>query len=381
MRIIIAPDSFKGSLSAKQATLAMEKGIRKAIRDGDLEIIRIPMADGGEGTVEAFIEAAGGDIIADNVLDPLGRSVASFYGILPDHTAVIEMAAASGLNLIGSRERDPLKTTTYGTGQLILSALQRGCQKFIIGIGGSATNDCGAGMAQALGVKLLDRSGREVGFGGGILDQVAEIDGSGLHPGLKTAKFTIACDVKNPLCGTEGASYVYGPQKGATPDMVQTLDANLRHFAGKLQQCTGKDVLDVPGSGAAGGLGAGLFAFLDADIKPGVEIVMEVVDLEEKIKTADFVITGEGATDYQSMFGKVPFGIASKAKKLGKPVLCVSGTLGAGYDKLYDIGITAFFSIVNKPMTLEEAIEGGEELLEQAVENVFRIIDRTNRRL
>lgn len=376
MKVIIAPDSFKGSLSAKQAALAIERGIKKAVNKDkiDLEIIKIPMADGGEGTVEAIIEVTGGDIIVDNACDPLGREITSFYGVLPDNTAVIEMAAASGLNLVKATERNPLKTTTYGTGQLILAALKRGCKKFIIGIGGSATNDCGAGMAQALGAKLLDRDGREIGFGGGELDKVVRIDLSGLHPSIKTAKFTIASDVKNPLCGPEGASYVYGPQKGATPDIVKVLDNNLRHFAEVIKQDMGKDLLNIPGSGAAGGLGAGLMAFLNAEAKPGIDIVMETANFEAKVKSADYVITGEGATDFQSMFGKVPFGIGQMAKKWGKPALCISGTLGTGCEKLYEIGITGLFSIVNKPMALSEAIQRGEELLEQATENIFRLI-------
>ncbi|HBE77040.1 MAG TPA: glycerate kinase [Firmicutes bacterium] len=379
MRIIIAPDSFKGCLSAKQAALAMEKGIKKAVHEdnGNLEIVKVPMADGGEGTVEAIIEAVGGSTIAVDVLDPLGKSISSFYGVLPDNTAVIEMAAASGLNLISSCQQNPLQTTTYGTGQLILSALQRGCKRFIIGIGGSATNDCGAGMAQALGAKLLDRDNREIGFGGGELNKVAKIDLTALYPDIKTARFTIASDVKNLLCGPDGASYIYGPQKGATPDMVKILDNNLRHFSSIIKNDMGRDLSNVPGSGAAGGLGAGLLAFVDADIQSGINIVIEVANLEAKIKDADWVITGEGATDYQSVFGKVPFGIGQVAQKWGKPVLCISGTLGSGYEKLYDVGVTALFSIVNKPMALEEAITRGEELLAQETENIFRLIAGT----
>jgi glycerate 2-kinase len=376
MKVIIAPDSFKGCLSAKQVTLAMERGIRKAVHNDqlNLEIIKVPMADGGEGTVDAIIEAAGGNIFVDDATDPLGKKISAFYGVLPDNTAVIEMAATSGLNLITPPERNPLRTTTYGTGQLILSALKKGCTNFIIGIGGSATNDGGAGMAQALGAKLLDHEGNDIGLGGGELAKVVKIDLSALNPSIKTAKFTIASDVKNTLCGPEGASYVYGPQKGATPEMVKILDDNLHHFAAVIKKDMGKDLLDVPGSGAAGGLGAGLLAFLGADIKSGITIVMEVANFEKEIRNTDFVITGEGATDFQSMFGKVPFGIAQVAKKWGKPVFCISGTLGTGYEKLYDIGITGLFSIVNKPMTLDEAINRGEELLEQATENIFRLL-------
>ncbi|HBF39719.1 MAG TPA: glycerate kinase [Firmicutes bacterium] len=375
MKVVITPDSFKGCLSAKRAALAIEKGIKSAFYDDvHLECFRIPMADGGEGTVEAIIEAVGGDIIVEEALNPLGKSTTSFYGVLPDNTAVIEMAAASGLNLIDSSERNPLRTTTYGTGQLILSALKRGCKRFIIGIGGSATNDCGAGMAQALGAKLLDYDGHEIGFGGGELDKVAKIDVTSLYPEIHSVRFTIASDVKNPLCGPDGASNVYGPQKGATAEMVKILDNNLRHFAGVIKKETGKDILNVPGSGASGGLGAGLIAFLEADIQSGIDIVMDLADLEKKIQDADWIITGEGATDFQSMFGKVPFGIGQLAKKWGKPVLCISGTLGSGCEQLYDIGITGLFSIVNKPMTLQEAITGGEKLLTQETENIFRLI-------
>jgi glycerate kinase len=378
MRVIIAPDSFKGCISAKQAALAIEKGIQNVVRNRNnrMETIKIPMADGGEGTVEAIIEAVGGSMIETSVLDPLGRKISSFYGVLPDNTAVIETAAASGLNLLQSAERNPLKTTTFGTGQLIQSALERGCRKFIIGIGGSATNDCGAGMAQALGAKLLDADGNDIGFGGGELGKVAKIDLTSLNPKIKNSQFIIASDVKNPLCGPNGASFVYGPQKGATPEMVEILDGNLRHFAEIIKNSLEKDLLNVPGSGAAGGLGAGLMAMLAAEIKPGIDIVMEVTGFEEKVKEADWIITGEGATDFQSMFGKVPFGISQVAKRWNKPVLCVSGSLGIGYEKLYDTGITALFSIVDKPMPLEEAIARGAELLERTTENIFRLLLR-----
>ena len=229
-------------------------------------------------------------------------------------------------------------------------------------------------MAQALGAKLLDREGYDIELGGGELSKVAKIDLSALNPSIKTAIFTIASDVKNTLCGPDGASFVYGAQKGATPEMVKILDDNLHHFAEVIKKDMGIELLNVPGSGAAGGLGAGLFAFLNADIKSGITIVMEVADFEEKIKNTDFVITGEGATDFQSMFGKVPFGIAQVAKKWNKPVLCISGTLGTGYEKLVDVGVTGLFSIINKPMTLDEAINRGAELLEQATENIIRII-------
>lgn len=376
MKIIIAPDSFKGCLSAKQAALAMERGIRKAGNQAGiaLETIKIPMADGGEGTVEAMIEAVGGTLVETEALNPLGEPIRASYAILPDRTAVIEMAAVSGLNLIEAAKRDPLKTTTFGTGQLIADALAKGCRRIVIGIGGSATNDGGAGMAQALGVKLLDGCEREVGFGGGALQNITRIDITSLHPKILEASFLIASDVKNPLCGPNGASHVYGPQKGATPEMVEVLDCNLAHFASIIRRDLGKDLANEQGAGAAGGLGAGLLAFLNAEMQSGIQIVMDIARFEEQARSSDCIVTGEGATDFQSMFGKVPFGIARAAKKWNKPVLCISGTLGNGHEKLYESGIAALFSIMNKPMALEEAIERGEELLEQATENVFRSI-------
>lgn len=373
MRVIIAPDSFKGSISSSQAAAAVERGILRAAAKADrkMEIIKIPIADGGEGTVEAIVTGAGGEIVPARVLDPLGREIDSFFGILPDRTGVIEMAAASGLNLIKPEERNPLITTSFGTGQLILKALEAGCTRLIIGLGGSATNDGGVGMAQALGVKFLDQNQQPIGFGGGELGKIEKIDLSGLDPKLAGTTVIVASDVKNVLCGPDGASAVYGPQKGATPEMVAVLDRNLGHLAEKVKADLGKDIALVPGSGAAGGLGGGMLAFLDAEIRPGIEIVMELTGFREKVREADLVITGEGATDFQTMFGKVPYGVAQVAREYGKPVICISGTLGKDYQKLYEAGIGAFFSIVNRPMTLEEAMERGEELLETTAENIM----------
>ncbi|NYE58079.1 glycerate kinase [Carboxydothermus ferrireducens] len=375
MKIVVAPDSFKGSLSSLKVALAIERGIKRAASeiDAEIEIIKIPMADGGEGTVEAIMCALGGRLVKTRVLDPLGREIDSFFGVLPDGTAVIEMAAASGLNLLKTEEKNPMITTTYGTGQLIRAALDEGCRKLIIGIGGSATNDGGVGMAQALGVKFLDSNDREIGFGGGELYKIERIDYSGLDARIKDTDIVVACDVKNVLCGPTGASAVYGPQKGATLEMVKVLDENLRHLATMIKRYLGKDVAEVPGSGAAGGLGAALLAFLDAKLRPGIEIVMELAQFPEVVKTAELIITGEGATDYQTMFGKVPLGVARVARKFGKPVVCISGSLNTGYEKLYAEGITALFSIVNRPMTLDEAMERAEELLEKISENVFRL--------
>lgn len=375
MRVIVAPDSFKGSISSIQAATAVERGINQAAAKvgQNVEVIKIPIADGGEGTVDAIISGVGGRLEKVMALNPLGREIESFFGILPDQTAIIEMAAASGINLIKPEERNPLLTTTYGTGQLITKALDAGCKNIIIGIGGSATNDGGVGMAQALGVRFLDQNGRPVGFGGGELGKIHKIDLSGIDSRLESAAFTIASDVKNVLWGPEGASVIFGPQKGATSEMVTVLDHNLLYLANLIKRELGKEIALTPGSGAAGGLGGGLMAFLNAEIRPGIEIVMELTGFREKVQAADLIITGEGATDYQTMFGKVPYGVAQIAKEYHKPVICISGTLGNGYEKLYDAGINAFFSIVNRPMTLEEAIRRGEELLEKAAENIFKI--------
>ncbi len=376
MRIIIAPDSFKGSLTAIQAANAIETGIQRAAArfHKRIEIIKIPMADGGEGTVAAIIAATGGRIIDIPALDPLGREIKSFFGILPDNTGVIEMAAASGINLLKPEEKNPFETTTFGTGQLIKAALDHGCSKIIIGIGGSATNDGGVGMAQALGVKFLGPNNHEIAFGGGALADIRRIDISGLDPRLSRIPITVACDVKNVLCGSEGASVVYGPQKGADPAMVKILDENLCHLAEIIQTELGINVANIPGSGAAGGLGAGLMVFLKAAVEPGIQLIPKIVQFEEKVKNAAFIITGEGATDYQTMFGKVPFGIAAIAEKYGKPVICISGSLGNGHEKLYEKGITALFSIVNRPMPLEDAIINGADLLEKVAENILSTI-------
>lgn len=373
MRVVIAPDSFKGSLSSNQAAAAVERGILKAAAKAarKLEITKIPIADGGEGTVEAIVTGAGGEIIPARVLDPLGRELDSFFGILPDRTGVIEMAAASGLSLIKPEERNPLVTTSYGTGQLIKKALEAGCTRLIIGLGGSATNDGGVGMAQALGGVFLDRNQQPIRFGGGELGKIEKINLSGVDPKVVGTTVIVASDVKNILCGPDGASAVYGPQKGATPEMVAVLDRNLGHLAEKVKAELGKDIALIPGAGAAGGLGGGLMAFLNAKIRPGIEIVMELTGFREKIREADLIFTGEGATDFQTMFGKVPYGVAQVAGEYGKPVICISGTLGNGYQKLYDAGIKAFFSIVNRPMTLAEAMERGGELLETTAENVM----------
>lgn len=376
MKIIIAPDSFKGSISAISAANAIEKGIKRAgdFYNNDYEIIKVPMADGGEGTVDAAIGVMQGRKIQTRVLDPLAREIDSYFGILKNNTAVIEMAAASGLHLLHEHEKNIMKTTTYGTGQLIKAALDRGCRNIIIGLGGSATNDGGVGMAQALGIKFLDTKGKELGFGGGNIKHLKAIDISGIDKRIKDTEIIVASDVRNPLCGPKGASAVYGPQKGATPEMVKVLDDNLKHLATIMEKDLNKKVKNIPGAGAAGGLGAALIAFLDAEIQSGIDIIMGLSNFEQLVKNCDLVITGEGSTDYQTMFGKVPYGVGQVAKKYNKTVICISGSLKKGYEKLYNEGITALFSISPGPISLKESIERGDILLEKASENIMRIL-------
>ncbi|OXT08490.1 glycerate kinase [Thermoanaerobacterium thermosaccharolyticum] len=370
MKILVAPDSFKGSLSSKEVLKAISEGIRRAV---NAEIVGVPIADGGEGTVDALIASLGGRIVDVDVVGPLGNVVKSFFGILNDGTAVIEMAASSGLNLVPNDMRNPLITTTYGVGQLIKEALDKGCRKFIIGVGGSATNDGGAGMIQALGVKLLDEDGKDIPYGGGNLHKLKKVDISSIDRRVYESSFIVASDVTNPLCGENGASYVYGPQKGATPEMVEILDDNLRHYASVVKETLGKDFSDVPGAGAAGGLGFSLMAFLNAKIRSGIDIVMEASNIDEKVKSCDIVITGEGNTDFQTAYGKAPAGIARIAKKYGKPVVVLSGGLGKNYKDLYDVGVTSMFSIVDRPMTLQEAMINAKKLISDRAEDIIRI--------
>ncbi len=344
MKIVIAPDSFKGSLTAVEVSDAIDAGIKSAISTA--YTVKVPMADGGEGTVECLVNATGGKVLKESVIGPLGEDVEASYGILGDgSTAVIEMAAASGLPLVPEEKRNPMITTTYGTGQLIKAALDHGCKKIIIGIGGSATNDGGAGMAQALGVRLIDDKGEEIGFGGAELKRIAKIDISSLDKRVYATEILVASDVKNPLCGPNGASAVYGPQKGATPQMVKELDKALAHFAEIIKRDLGKDVKDIPGAGAAGGLGAGLIAFLDAKLRPGIELVMESVGFEDIVKDAFLVITGEGKIDRQTVYGKVPVGVAKISKKYNIPVLAVAAVLEEEPEFFKPYGIDFVFEI------------------------------------
>lgn len=371
MKIVIAPDSFKGSLTAKQVAESIERGIRKV--EKNIHIEKVPMADGGEGTVQSLVDATNGRMIYTKVFDPLMREIEAFYGILGDgSTAIIEMSAASGLPLISKEEKNPLITTTYGTGQLFMHALNQGCRSFIIGIGGSATNDGGVGMMKALGIRFINSEGQDIGFGGGELDKIHTIDTSGLDDRILDCSITVACDVDNPLCGLRGASRVFGPQKGATEEMVEVLDSNLAHYAKVIKSQLGISIIDVPGAGAAGGLGGGLMAFLKAKLRRGIDIVIDATGLEESVKGAALVITGEGSIDYQTQFGKTPYGVAMVAKKYGIPVIAIAGSIGKDAYALYEKGFNSIFSIVDKPMTLEEAIENSEVLLENTAERIMR---------
>jgi len=373
MRVVIAPDSFKGSASAKEVAQAIADGLKVALPDSEFDLV--PMADGGEGTVEALVVATGGKIVTKRVTGPLGEPVDAFFGILGDgETAVIEMAAAAGLHLVPPEKRNPLLTTTYGVGELIKAALDAGCKRVIVGIGGSATNDGGAGMAQALGAKLLDENGNEIGFGGGELGKVARIDTSELDSRLRETEILVACDVTNPLTGPNGASAVYGPQKGATPEMVKLLDENLRHYAAIIRRDLGVDVEHVPGAGAAGGLGAGLMAFCQAKLKRGVELVIQAVRLDERVQKANLVITGEGKIDFQTGFGKVPHGVAQVAKRYKKPVIAIVGQLGEGSEKCREWGIDACFAITDKPMSEQDAMANTLALLKRTAQELGWLI-------
>ncbi len=373
MKIVIAPDSFKESLSASEVADQIEAGFRDIFPD--FEYAKLPMADGGEGTVAALAAATLGKIVNISVTGPLGEKVEAFYGITGDEkTAIIEMAAASGLDLIPSGLRNPLKTTSYGTGELILAALDTGLREFIVGIGGSATNDGGAGMLQALGAKLLDIHGQAISFGGEALARLDRIDLSRFDPRLQHCKFQVACDVDNPLCGVNGASSVFGPQKGATPEMVASLDSSLEHFAKLIQRDLQRDVANIPGAGAAGGMGAAFLAFLDARLNSGIDLVVLATGLEEAIRTADLVITGEGQMDAQSAHGKAPVGVARVAGRYRVPVIGISGSLGDGASLLNQHGITALFSVVNGPCSLEAALGDAAKNIRATAKNVAAVI-------
>lgn len=372
MRIIIAPDSFKGSLSSLEVAQAMERGVKKVLPESTT--ILLPLSDGGEGLVDSLVVASGGKLVEYEVQGPLGSPVRAKMGLLGDgHTAVIEMAQASGLTLIGEEQRNPLITSTFGTGQLMQKALDLGCTKLIIGIGGSATNDGGMGMAQALGFRFLDAEGQPLGSGGGELARLVTIDTSQVDPRLQHVQIEVACDVDNPLTGPRGAAHIYGPQKGATPPMVEFLDEALANYDRVLQKDLGQNVGLTPGAGAAGGLGAGLMALVGGKLVSGIELVLTVLGFTEKTKGAQLVLTGEGKFDAQSAYGKVPVGVARASQKLGVPVVVVAGTVLPDAEALHTEGITAYFSILNRPMSLQEAMANGAQLVEHQVAEVMRL--------
>ena len=372
LRIVIAPQAFKHSIGARAAALAIERGVRSAMPDAETTLI--PVADGGDGTLAALIGTTAGQFHQATVTGPLGEPVAAQWGVMGDgQTAVIEMALASGLALIPDDRRDPRRATTYGTGELMRAALDAGHTRIIVGLGGSATNDGGTGMAAALGVRFLDSSGNELPPGGAALAALAHVDVSALHPGLANATIIGATDVTNPLCGDTGASAIFGPQKGATPEMVAELDGCLANLARVIHSDLGPDVLHTPGSGAAGGLGAGLIAFAGAELRSGIDMVCDALDFDQYAATADLVITGEGRADRSTAFDKAPVGIARRAQSFGVPTVLLAGSLGPGYDLLYEHGINAVVAIAEEPAELADSLQRGAELLERAAERAMRL--------
>jgi glycerate kinase len=373
MKIVIAPQTFKGSLSALEVAKSMDEGVKRVFPD--VETLLVPVADGGDGTLETLVEATSGEIRSAETTGPIGKPVTAEWGALGDgETAIIEMARTSGLALLKENERDPLTTTTYGLGETIREAVNAGFRNFIIGIGGSATNDGGGGMAQALGIRLLDKNGKDLPPGGAALASLHRIDMSGLDNLAQNSRFSIACDVSNPLTGPEGASAVYGPQKGATPEIVQQLDAALQNFADVVKRDLGQNIDDVAGAGAAGGLGGGMMAFLNGTLRTGVNIVLDQVGLDDKLEGADLVITGEGQLDFQTVYHKAPIGVAWRARKMGIPVVAISGSLGKGFENVHPEGIDAVSAIVSSPMTLEEASSRASELIANATAEAMRFM-------
>jgi glycerate kinase len=373
VHVVVAPDSFKGSASALRVAEAMERGVR-AVFPG-AAVTKVPIADGGEGTVDALVAATRGRVEERTVRGPLGEPVRARFGVLGDGaTAVVEVAAASGLPLVPPGRRDPRLTTTYGTGELVRAALDAGLRRLVVGLGGSATNDGGTGLARALGVRFLDAAGRDLPEGGAALARLERIELGGLDPRLAEASVVAACDVDNPLTGPRGASAVYGPQKGATPEAVAELDAALGRYARVAREATGRDVASTPGAGAAGGLGAGLLFFTPATLRPGVGIVLEATRFDALLAGADLVLTGEGRTDAQTAMGKAPVGVAAAARRHGVPVVCLSGSLGEGWEEVLALGIDAAESIVPGPMALEACLARGEALVEAATARACRLL-------
>lgn len=373
MKIVIAPQGFKGSLTALQIARSIETGVKKVFPDA--ETVLVPAADGGDGTLQALVDSSDGSIESATVSDPLGRPIEATWGAMGDgETAVIEMASASGLALLALDELDPLNTTTYGTGELFTAALDAGYRRFIVGIGGSATNDGGAGLAQSLGISLKGADGNELARGGAALADIDHVDMSNFDQRLRGVEVTVACDVNNPLCGEDGASAVFGPQKGATPETIKQLDVALSRFADVVESDLDVSVRERPGAGAAGGLGAGLMAFLDARLAAGVDIVLDAVGLDAALEGTDLVLTGEGQIDHSTIFNKTPVGIAERAGKRGIPVIAIAGGLGAGYQETHDKGIASAFTLVSGPMSLDEAMADTANLLSGVAEEIMRTV-------
>ncbi|MDY2795731.1 glycerate kinase [[Pasteurella] aerogenes] len=372
MKIIIAPDSFKESLTALEVAEAIETGFKRIFPHA--EYVKVPMADGGEGTVQSLVDATQGELIQTEVTAPLGNKVMATWGLSGDkQTAIIEMAAASGLHLIPLNQRNPLLTTSLGTGELIRAALDFGVNKIILGIGGSATNDGGVGMLQALGIRCLDHQGQEIGFGGKNLANIQQIDLSALDPRLQQVEIEVACDVTNPLCGDNGASAIFGPQKGANAEMVKQLDQALAHFAQQVKAQLDLNIRDQAGAGAAGGMGGGVLLLPKVRLKSGVNIVLDTVQLSDKLQDADLVITGEGRMDGQTAQGKTPVGVALAAKTANKPVIAIVGCLREDYEVVYDKGIDAVFPIIRQLDNLENTLKNGRENLISCAQNVARL--------
>lgn len=373
MKIVISIDSLKGSLTSIEAANAIKKGILSV--DNKSDVVIMPLADGGEGTVEALVQGMNGEEKVITVTGPINEKVNATYGILKEtNTAIIEMAQASGLPLVPAELRNPLNTTTYGVGEIIKEAIEKGCRNFIVGIGGSATNDCGVGMLQALGFEFYDENNNLVGLGGKVLNQIKRINTENKLKELDECNFKIACDVNNPLYGENGAAYIYGPQKGATKEIVKELDKGLKNFAEVVKKDLGKDIAHIEGAGAAGGLGFGFLGFLNSKLESGIKIILDEIKLEEVVKDADLVITGEGRLDNQTAMGKAPIGVAKLAKKHGAKVIAIAGCTTPDAVKCNEEGIDAYFSIVNKVMTIDEAMKK-ENATQNMIETTIQIFN------
>lgn len=373
MKVLIAIDSFKGSCSAPEAARAVSRGVLSVFPQA--ETVLLPVADGGEGTVDALVTIFHGEKRAVTVHDPLGRPITAEYGVLDGETAVVESAAASGLPLLKLEERDAAAATTYGTGELIRHALEHGAKRIVLGLGGSATTDGGMGLAQALGVSFLDAAGRELGYGGRELARLARVETAGILPEARTCQFILACDVKNKLCGPQGAAAVFGPQKGATPQQVRTLDSALAHYAEVLRTQLGCDAAETEGAGAAGGITCSMLAFFHTQLQSGIDMVLDLAGFDTLVETADLVITGEGRIDGQSAFGKVPAGVAARTKAVRDvPVLAIGGALGDGAEALYGCGVESIMSAVSRITTLEDAMANASPALEESTERMMRVL-------